>query len=700
MSGRPSITYQPALDGVRALAVAAVLLFHGGVAGFSGGYLGVSVFFTLSGYLITSLLVHEHAASGRIDLAAFYARRLRRLLPASALCLAAIVVLAKLTDWFDAVDDLREHVLGAVLQVANWVFLAGDGSYQNLLARSAGAASPLEHFWSLAIEEQFYWVWPPFIAVLFARVRTPRRRLLAVAAVTFASLLAAPVIAAVWGPDAAYWATPARIGEILVGAWLALVLARRKLDPRWRHAAPIALAVLTVAVVTFPSAGGPAYGGALPLVALTSGALLVGLQVDGPLRRALGWRPLVGLGKISYGVYLFHWPLYVVLDEARTGLDGVALLVVRLGSTLAVSIASYVWIESPIRHASGPRTVTFGGAGAATVAVGVAAFAFVPIGLGEYWRTDRATAEAAAIDPRDDTPLTIATAPATTTPDTTTSDTATPPTTTPTAGRPAAISNTPEPTASTAPATAAGPPAELAPLPTLARPMRIVVIGDSTANALGTGIVAWAAAHPELAQAQIVAAPGCGFVEGGERRVGESIDRSTDCDGWAAEHLLPQIAELQPDVVVSMVTSWDLIDRRWSTDELLTPFDEEYALHLIDDYSKLVDGLLGAGAGTVAFVRHPVPDVWWLHQFAGQSDPARHAVIYDLYRGLSADRPGVRVVDLAGWFASEGLDTDQAARPDGIHLDPVAAESLTERFLGQELLRIALGLPGPWSDSP
>ena len=125
---RPTIAYQPALDGVRALAVIAVLLFHAGVGGFSGGYLGVSVFFTLSGYLITSLLLNEHATTGRIDLAAFYSRRLRRLLPASALCLAVIVVVARVTDLFERVEGLRGQVLGAILQVANWVFLAGDGS--------------------------------------------------------------------------------------------------------------------------------------------------------------------------------------------------------------------------------------------------------------------------------------------------------------------------------------------------------------------------------------------------------------------------------------------------------------------------------------------------------------------------------------------------------------------------------------------
>ena len=121
MGSRPTIKYQPALDGVRALAVLAVLAFHAEVPGFSGGYLGVSVFFTLSGFLITSLLVNEAETTGRVSAGAFYARRARRLLPASVLCIGLIVVLAAVTDLFDGVADLRAHVVGSLLQVVNWV---------------------------------------------------------------------------------------------------------------------------------------------------------------------------------------------------------------------------------------------------------------------------------------------------------------------------------------------------------------------------------------------------------------------------------------------------------------------------------------------------------------------------------------------------------------------------------------------------
>ena len=182
-----TIAYQPALDGVRALAVAAVLLFHAEVPGFSGGYLGVSVFFTLSGYLITTLLLTEHAKTGTISMSGFYARRVRRLLPASLVCLTAIVVISELTDVFVGVAELRRQVMGALLQVSNWVFLAGEGSYQQLFQQAGGARSPVEHFWSLSIEEQFYWLWPPTMAFLLAAVRTRRSRTLALGSLRCAS---------------------------------------------------------------------------------------------------------------------------------------------------------------------------------------------------------------------------------------------------------------------------------------------------------------------------------------------------------------------------------------------------------------------------------------------------------------------------------------------------------------------------------
>jgi peptidoglycan/LPS O-acetylase OafA/YrhL len=704
MSGHPRIAYQPALDGVRALAVIAVLLFHAGIPGFDGGYLGVSVFFTLSGYLITSLLLREHATTGSIDLLGFYGRRIRRLLPASVLTVALVVALAAGTDLFDGVASLRAQVVGSLFQVANWVFLAGEGSYQELLSQGAGTASPLEHFWSLAIEEQFYWVWPMVMLVVLTRATSRQSRVRVIGGLTALSMIAAPVIAQVWGPDAAYWATPARLSEILVGAFVAVVLIDRPVDARLGALAPGALGALAIGVVMFPASSGPAYEGALPLVAAASGALLVGLQIDGPLRRGLATAPLVGLGKISYGVYLFHWPVYVLVDADRVGWSGPPLTVLRLAITMAIAIASYHLVEMPIRRT---RRVTFaptlGGSVLATSAVALLAFVVVPTGLGDYWRADAAAVEAAAIE-IDEAPLTDAGTTTTAPIGVPTTAAAAPmPGVTPAPGStdaPGAPTSTALPTTITTTTittiddTSTSTSTTLVPLPELVRPVRIVVTGDSTAEALGTGVITWAAAHPELAQVEVAAAPGCGFVMGGERRYGDSTESVEGCTGWVDEVLYPVVERTQPDVVVVMTTTWDIIDRRWDTEQLLAPTDPEYRARIEVAYTDLADRLVAAGAGRVAFVHEPVPDVWWLPKVQDEDQPERHQVMYDVYDGLARSRPDrVSVVPFAEWFTASGFDRDTAIRPDGIHLTPDAATAVTTDYLGDRFIRVALGMP-------
>src|SRR5690606_20696572 len=187
--------------------------FHGGFSWARGGYLGVSTFFTLSGFLITTLLVAERRATGGIDLRRFWSRRVRRLLPASALTLVGVCLWALVADagWE---RNLRGDVLAAVLQVANWRFLLEDRSYGDLFA----APSPVLHFWSLAIEEQFYWLFPLVAAGVLALARGSLR---ALAAVLAAGLALSAGLTAALGPDrmdAVYYATPVRMAEILAGA--------------------------------------------------------------------------------------------------------------------------------------------------------------------------------------------------------------------------------------------------------------------------------------------------------------------------------------------------------------------------------------------------------------------------------------------------------------------------------------------------
>jgi peptidoglycan/LPS O-acetylase OafA/YrhL len=679
------LTYRPELDGLRAAAVVAVVLFHAEVPGFTGGYLGVSLFFTLSGYLITGLLLAEHGQNGRIDLAAFYARRAKRLLPASALCLLAIAVASWTTDWFDAVADLRRDLVGAALQVSNWVFLAGEGSYQALFADAAGQPSPVEHFWSLAIEEQFYWLWPLVFVALSRRATDPGRRLRFVVWATVATGLSAPAIAAVWGGDAVYWATPARASEILVGAVVAFIGHPRRATEAvqrrlWRWVAPAGLAMLALAVVLFPSSGGPAFAGFLPLVGLLSAAVLFALErsAGSPTHRLLSLRPLVGLGRISYGVYLFHWPVFVVIDRRRFDLDDAPLLAVRLLVSVGLALVSYYALERPIRtlELGRPRLVATWSLGG-TAAVVLVSIALVPAAVGDYWSSkavDEAVS-AARIDPPGTAeliPLVPSSAP-TTPPGTTTT-------------RPGMPTTAPG-TSITSPETTA------APLPRLERPVRIVVGGDSTAEALGAGLALWAGERPDLAQVSLLATVGCGFLRGGDLFVGDWRPVAPTCDEWFGSRFIAEVEAVRPDVVMLHSTSWDVLDHRWEDGTVRNPFDPEFVGRLSADYATLTERLLEAGVTRVVWVRQPVPNPFWLGERQDQEDPSRHQVVYDVVDDIAAARPlSVRVVDLPAWLASEDLVDDRDSRPDGVHWSPTAALDITRRFLGEQLVRAALGI--------
>ncbi|MGB3735148.1 MAG: acyltransferase family protein [Ilumatobacter sp.] len=701
------IAYQPALDGVRALAVAAVLLFHGEIAGFGGGYLGVSVFFTLSGFLITSLLAAEIDKQGYVGLGAFYARRARRLLPASVLLVVLVMLASIVTDWFDGVADLRAHIVGSLLQVANWVFLASGGSYQELLQQAAGAASPLEHYWSLAIEEQFYWLWPVAFVGIWKLGRNTRGRLWILGGITAAFVVAAPVTAAVWGSDAAYWASPARAAEILLGALLALAIAGRSVPTRCWVLAPAALAVLAVCIVAFPTAGGPAYAGWLPAIGVVSSSLLLGLQVDSPVRTALSATPLVWLGKVSYGVYLFHWPIFVVLNSERVGIDGPLLFVVRAAVTLTVAQLSFTFFEQPVRRASGigiRPTMTY--AAATTAGVIVAAIVVVPGAGSDYWSTSDDVAEAAALD-TDDTPLLADPEAARST---TTSATATPPETTPPgtttpvaapASDPAAsapsstssTSSTSTPTTTTTTATITTT-STLPPVPDLARPVRMIVAGDSTAEAYGNGVVAWAAASPDVAQAELNVERGCGFVRGGAYRLDDDwFEVRTACDRWLETDLVDRVVQATPDVVLMVTTSWDVLDHRWDDGDGFTTDSVEMRDRLSTDFGAITDAVLAAGAGSVVWVEAPIPNPLWFSRGTAQEQPSRHAVLHEVMQDLAVDRPGdVYVVDLIEYFDDAGITADVETRPDGVHVTPQAAQSIAERFLGEQMLRAALDL--------
>ncbi len=343
----------PAVDGVRGAAVAAVLLFHAGHL--TGGWLGVDLFFVLSGFLITTLLLGEHAGRGTISLSAFWARRARRLLPAVLLMLIGVGVYALVVAAPGALDQIRADALATLGYAANWRQIAHGHSYWDLFR----SPSPLEHTWSLAIEEQFYLIWPLVLVVVFWWRRSAPA-VLAVSLVGIAASFTAMLLQYSPGsdPQRVYLGTDTRASSILIGAALAALVAVTGWTPRrMRRAVLEVLGLLGAGFLGWAwlrlSGSTPAVYEGL-LLACSGAAVLVIAAVAHPSRgllaRVLSFQPLRALGWISYGVYLWHWPVYLVLDTQQVGLTGWALTGVRIATTLAIAVASYVLVEAPIRH--------------------------------------------------------------------------------------------------------------------------------------------------------------------------------------------------------------------------------------------------------------------------------------------------------------------------------------------------------------
>jgi len=359
----------PALDGVRACAILGVIAYHLGFGWASGGYLGVDLFFVLSGFLITSLLVEEWCGTGRVHLGAFWGRRARRLLPALFLVLVAVAIYAVANGRLSspagggaAIDlsGLRGDALATLFYVANWHAIFVHQSY----FAQFSTPSPLQHTWSLAIEEQFYLVWPLVIVGLFrwwpGRWRRVGLGLCAVGALASAGAMAA-LYHAGGDPSRVYYGTDTRAFDLLVGAALALTAAGRpQPGPRVRSvlhvAAPVAAVLLGVLWATTGTAGelpasGMYRGGFLGAAVLAAVVVADVRQLDqGVLGRVLSVRPLRWIGTISYGLYLWHWPVFVYLDTARTGWSGLPLDAARVAVTFLVAAASFYALERPVRR--------------------------------------------------------------------------------------------------------------------------------------------------------------------------------------------------------------------------------------------------------------------------------------------------------------------------------------------------------------
>ena len=401
--GGPRLRHQPALDGLRGVAAAVVVVFH--LNRLQGGFLGVDLFFVLSGFLITSLLAVEHSRSGRIQLARFWARRARRLLPALFVLVGGVAVLLVLFTPGAVRADFRGSGIGTLLYAANWERMGSTFTYWD----SFRQPSPFDHTWSLAIEEQFYLVWPLVTVAVFrwlgrGDARRGTRSLAVIAVVgAIVSFIELWVLFDPVATNRAYFGTDTRIGATLVGAALAAVtLLRRPPQPvpgagpqppasvpgAIGRAVPTLTALaglaggawMAICVLSINGLGASYYEGGLISFALAAALVIHATNVgpDTVLARALSLRPLCYLGLISYGVYLWHWPVIVYMTPERMPVDGLALDAVRVATTLGVAALSYHLVEMPIRRGA-LRPARAGGAAVAALAVTLAAVMVVTV---------------------------------------------------------------------------------------------------------------------------------------------------------------------------------------------------------------------------------------------------------------------------------------------------------------------------------
>ncbi|MGK3953417.1 acyltransferase family protein [Microbacterium sp. I2] len=349
-SERAGSQFRPDIEGLRAVAVGSVLLSHAGMQFAPGGFVGVDVFFVISGFLITSLLLREVERTGSVSMARFYARRARRLLPAAALVLVVTAVLIWLTaspvDWSTSGAD----IVAAALYVENWLLAARSVDY---LAEGITASS-VQHYWSLSVEEQFYVVWPLLLLIVVLIVRKSRWNLRAVMGAGLALIvlpsLVWSVIATDSSPESAYFMTTTRLWELGVGALVAVgvglwaklpTIAARSIG--WAGLAAILAAVLLIDT----SARWP---GSLALVPVlgTAAVIVAGTADQGGSARLLGLRPMVWVGGLSYSLYLWHWPLLIAAGNLF-GSPGQKVGLIVMAASFIPAWLSNRFVENPIR---------------------------------------------------------------------------------------------------------------------------------------------------------------------------------------------------------------------------------------------------------------------------------------------------------------------------------------------------------------
>jgi peptidoglycan/LPS O-acetylase OafA/YrhL len=700
----PGLGYRPALDGLRGLSVLAIMAYHAQVPGGRGAFLGVSTFFTLSGFLITTITLAEHQRRGRVRITGFYARRARRLMPAGVVAILLIAATTLLVGTASQVIRLRGDALGSLFYIANWRLILTGDSYGNLFQ----SPSMYLHFWSLAIEEQFYLAFPLAVALCLWAARGSRKLLAAVIGLaTLASIAwSAHLFDGGAGVDRAYFGTDTRLPELAIGCLAALWWWRRDRGPAvagsrsgGRGRGPVdpsgngggatpparpgvavrllpwaglaALAAIVVLWHTVERTSGTLYHGGLAAYAVLSvTVVLAAIQSRGPVPHLLGWRPLVWIGTVSYAAYLIHWPVMVVLRQ-QTALPWEGIAVVAIGLTLVLSALSQRALERPIRSGRWPRPRV-----APTVAAGAIGLAAVTV--------------VAATQLRRVSPDTVTLA---------TTDLQAQ------ADKLAALGST-NPQADlkrNLEALAHATPQELAALEhsgkvekrvAASTAPRVAFFGDSSASMTGVGFTDWSLDHlDELAPAPGQTDLGCGLLVQRRRRVdGETVTPPSYCKD-TLERWVGKVTNFHTDVAVIQLGPWDVREQqlRKGGRYLTLGEDPELARAMERRLDEIVTTLL-AHVQVVELISPPDLEIGREdgrspRRQRPESDPDRMAAfraIIDTVGARHADR--VAVVPLAEYLA--GRDDDNELRPDGVHFTEETSHEVSTAFLGPEILRL------------
>lgn len=662
---------------MRAIAVTAVLLYHLDISWAQGGFLGVDLFFVISGFLITTLLLREHDSTGRIGLGSFWVRRFRRLVPPLVVVVAVTVIATRLWGVPEQWASVRWDAVAALAYVANWRFVVADQSYFDTLL----GPSPLLHTWSLAVEEQWYILWPVAMVglVLLARRRGAGT---ALAAVLVAAVASAVWMAVLYDPaDASrvYFGTDTRAQQLLIGAALAWFVQLRperlELGSRTRGAWTVVVGLVVFAVIastTFDEATW-LYRGGFFAISILCALLVLGTATTTPASplRWLTWAPLLWIGVRSYGIYLWHWPVILFVGEPMgVDLPRIPLMFLQVAVTLALTELSLRLIERPARTTSWRPGLVVGTWSAVAALAIVASLVVLAPGRAEFSTATvfRPAALANTVD----------------------GDGPTEPSRTRAADDPATTATGSSPDSDTGSDTAAATVDTPSTLPVDPRP-DLLILGDSTAAAL------WDRMDPAWTDdwhVQLMARLGCGIFDG--VTLDADSDRSNphpvECSDWRDEWSASMYA-VDPDITLVMVGAWEVLDQRIDDVDYRYPSPEWSSL-VREQFDDAVSIAASTGAPVVV-MSVPCMEPSGDDNTTARTDPARIAAVNEIIADAAASRPTVGVADLGSVLCPDGTPVGEVdgerIRYDGVHVSATGSDLVWSWLFPQ--LDIALARP-------